>query len=85
MFATLTTLRPNKPYDHSIPLKFNALPFSQRPYRYPYIQKNQVEILIKEILEEEIIQPCDSSFVSPMLVVKKRRYIVLLYGLQNII
>ena len=49
-------LPPIRPHDHSIPLKPNATPFSIKPYRYPFVQKNAIETIVKKMLEQGIIQ-----------------------------
>lgn len=43
-----------------------------RPYRYPQIQKEKIEIMIKEMLVEVIIQPSNTPFSPPIVLVKKK-------------
>ncbi|XP_026444472.1 uncharacterized protein LOC113344718 [Papaver somniferum] len=57
---------------HKIPLKPNSEPVNLRPYRSPYLQKAVVESLVKEMLQTGIIQPSNSLFASPILLVKKK-------------
>lgn len=64
-------LPPNRTHDHSINLEPNTLPISVRPYRYPYFKKDKIEKIIKELLSTGVIQPSQSSFSSPILLVRK--------------
>ena len=58
--------------EHYIPLKLDSPPTNVRPYRYPYVQKNKIEKIVKEMLEVESIQLSISSFFSSILLVKKK-------------
>ena len=42
------------------------------PYRCPYVQKSEIERMIAEILEAGIIQPSQSYFSTPILLVHKK-------------
>ncbi|XP_027086384.1 uncharacterized protein [Coffea arabica] len=65
-------LPPPRSHDHGIPLKEGARPFQIRPYRCPYVQKSEIERLVREMLQMGVIQPSNSSFASPVLLVKKK-------------
>ena len=65
-------LPPKRTYDHAIVLKEGTDPISLRPYRYPQGQKNEIESLITDMLTAGIIQPSQSPFSSPVLLVKKK-------------
>lgn len=71
VFAEPTTLPPKRVADHRIPLKTTE-PISVKPYRYPAIQKDAMEQLVKEMLESGIIRDSTSAFSSPVVLVKKK-------------
>lgn len=71
-FSTPVGLPLKRSIEHSIELKEGTEPFSTRPYRNSYDQKNEIEKLIGEMLEIGIIRPSSSPFASPILLVKKK-------------
>lgn len=42
------------------------------PYRYPFIQKNEIETIIKELLEAGVIRPSISPYSSLVVMVLKK-------------
>ena len=72
LFLPPTTLPPHRTIDHKIHLLPNTTPINVCPYRYPHFQKNEMEKLIREMLEQRIIQPSQSPFSSSVLLVKKK-------------
>eukprot|EP00253_Pinus_taeda_P026929 PITA_26929 len=59
-------------HDHSITLVPGAQPPNVRPYRYPFAQKNEIEKIIKELLEVGVIHPSISPYSSPVVMVLKK-------------
>ncbi|XP_071900942.1 uncharacterized protein [Coffea arabica] len=72
IFKEPTSLPPVRELDHQIPLMPDAKPFKINPYRYPHMQKSEIERQIKDLLQSGIIQPSHSPFASPALLVKKK-------------
>ena len=72
VFHMPTGLPPQRCKDHAISLKENTTPVSVRPYRYPYVQKQEIEKLVGEMLAIGIIRPIVSPFSSPIFLVKKK-------------
>ena len=56
----------------TIHLQLGSVPPNIRPYMYPYAQKSDIEHMIQEILEASIIQPSQSYFSSPIMMVVKK-------------
>ena len=66
-----TGLPPIRGYEHQIVLKDGTLLVCERPYRYPYFQNSEIEKILNELLELGSIQPSQSPFSSPILLVRK--------------
>jgi len=58
-------------HEHSITLKEGAQPVCQRPYRYPFYQKNEIEKIVMELLSVGSIRDSSSPFASPVFLVRK--------------
>ena len=72
MFETPKGLPPIRDHDHAIHLIPGSVPPNMRPYRYPYVQKRKIERMIAEMLKAGIIQPSQSSFSAPVVLVHKK-------------
>lgn len=72
VFAEPTELPPARAVEHKIVLKEGVQPFKMQPYRYPYLQRKEVEKMTHEMMRSGIIQTSQSSFASPVLLVKKK-------------
>lgn len=59
-------------YSHHISLKPNVNPVYTKPYRMPYSQKTEINNQISDMLKEGIIEPCQSEWSSPILLVPKK-------------
>ena len=63
---------PIRDHDHVIHLIPRSVPPNIRPYRYPYAQKSEIECMVAKMLEAGIIQPSQSSFSAPVVLVHKK-------------
>ncbi|GKA63784.1 reverse transcriptase [Tanacetum coccineum] len=72
VFDTPKELPPNRAHDHTIPLLPNISPINIRPYKHPPNQKDVIELMVKELLEARVIKNSQSSFSSPIVMVKKK-------------
>lgn len=72
VFREPTELPPQRGVDHVIELLPGKGPVNVRPYRYPQFQKEEIERLVDEMLKTGVIRDSQSSFSSPVLLVKKK-------------
>ena len=71
VFKVLVGLPPLRGHKHQIVLKEGSPPISERPYRYPFYQKNEIEKVVHELLEFDSIKVSQTPFSSPVLLVRK--------------
>jgi hypothetical protein len=71
VFAEPTSLPPSRGRDHRIVLKAGAPPVAVRPYRYPTAHKDELERQCVAMIGQGIVRRSDSTFSSPVLLVKK--------------
>ena len=64
-------LPPKREVEHAIVLEPGSGPISLRPYRYPYLHKNEIERQVNELLQQKVIRRSNSSFSSLVILVKK--------------
>ncbi|GJS61624.1 putative mitochondrial protein [Tanacetum coccineum] len=72
VFAMPTELPPPRAHDHTITLLLNTPPVTVRPYRLPPYKKDDVEQMVKELLDAGVIRESQSPFSSPIVMVKKK-------------
>jgi hypothetical protein len=72
LFIKPRTLPPARKFDHKILLKAGSQAVNIRPYKSSFIQKREIEKLVKEMLANGVIQQSVSPFASPVLLVKKK-------------
>ncbi|XP_042005724.1 uncharacterized protein LOC121754429 [Salvia splendens] len=72
VFSLPAGMPPKRPFDHRVHLLPGTKPVNVRPYRYPYFQKNEIERQVRDMLEQGIIQRSNSSFSSPVLLIRKK-------------
>jgi hypothetical protein len=71
VFTEPRGLPPKCTRDHCITLKPGALPMAARPYRYPTAHKDELERQCTAMIEQGIVRRSDSTFSSPVLLIKK--------------
>ncbi|KAE8790401.1 RNA-directed DNA polymerase [Hordeum vulgare] len=70
VFADPRGLPPRRAHDHHIHLLWTP-PVAVRPYRYPTIQKDELERQCSKMLARGLIRPSSSAFSSPVLLIRK--------------
>lgn len=59
-------------YNHKIELKPNTQPIYSKPYRLPHALKTEIKNQLDNLLSQGVIEPCQSEWSSPMLLVPKK-------------
>jgi hypothetical protein len=72
IFSKAHALPPVRDCDHAIPLKPGSKPPNLRPYRIPHKKKEEVEQLIKAMLQDEIIKSSSSPNSSLAILLRKK-------------
>jgi Retroviral aspartyl protease len=76
LFLEPTSLPPSRSCDHQINLIPSSKTINLRPYRFSHFQKLELEKILAELQKNGFIQPSTSCFASPVLLVKKKRWIM---------
>jgi hypothetical protein len=72
IFQETKKLPPARDIDHKIPLHNEASIVNTRPYRLSFKQKDTIEALILQLLQNQVIRPSVSPYSSPAILVKKK-------------
>lgn len=72
VFAEPSGLPPPRSRDYRITLVPGTAPVSLCPYRYPWLQKDELERQCAAMLTQGIIRPSSSVFSAPVLLVRKQ-------------
>ena len=72
LFEEPTGLPPVRVHDCHIPLKDDKQVVKIRPYRYPTMQKDEIEKLVAEMKSTGIIRDSNSPFASLVMLVRKK-------------
>lgn len=59
-----------------VELEMGSNPIMITPYKNPKVYNDEIEKMIREILDMEFIQPSSSLFASSMVLVKKKDGII---------
>ena len=63
---------PTRYHDRDIHLVPRSVLSDTRPYKYPYGQKNEINCMVEEMLEDGIIRPSQSFFSAPMVMIHRK-------------
>ena len=71
VFEVPIALPPLRGHEHQIVLKEDIELVCERPYRYPFYQKTEIEKIVHDLLEASYIRISYSPLSSPVLLVRK--------------
>ena len=72
VFETPKGILPIFDHDHAIHFILGSVPPNIIPYKYPYAQRSEIERMVTEMLETGIIQPIQSSFSTPIVLLHNK-------------
>ena len=73
VFSTPQGLLPSHGFhDHSIPLVPGSIPPNVLPYRHLFSQKNEIEKIVQELIQEGVICPSSIPYSSHVVMVLKK-------------
>ncbi|KAL1222281.1 RNA-directed DNA polymerase-like protein [Cardamine amara subsp. amara] len=72
VFEMPNELPPVRSREHAINLVQGTACINMRPYCYSHTQKNEIEMMLREMLEAQVIRPSISLFLSLVILVKKK-------------
>ncbi|KAL4557540.1 hypothetical protein LXL04_035721 [Taraxacum kok-saghyz] len=72
LFQSPQGLPPSRAIEHTINLFENQGPICVRPYRYPHLQKDEIQKQVDEMLSTGIIRLSNSAYSSPVILVRKK-------------
>lgn len=71
-----TEFPPSRLHGHKILLKEGTPTVNISPYRYPTIQKDEIEKMVNEMLSSGVIRSSTSSYSSQIMMVKEKRWVM---------
>ena len=72
VFEVPMGLPPARKQDHKIPLVDESKTVKLRPYRYPSIQKDEIERMVEDMKATGVIRDSTSAFASLVVLMKKK-------------
>ncbi|KAL0351495.1 UNVERIFIED_CONTAM: hypothetical protein Scaly_1538200 [Sesamum calycinum] len=72
LFEEPKALPPKRKHDHGINLLERTSAINIRPYRYPAVQKDEIEKLVQEMLDSGVIRESNNPYSSHVVLVRKK-------------